>query len=98
MPFIKVNCATLTPDLLVSELFGYVKGAFTGAAETRTGLIAAANRHSLFSMKSNSSFNSKKLPHKSLQRFTVKNHQKPEFHHPNSRSFSRSGKKTGQLE
>jgi transcriptional regulator with PAS, ATPase and Fis domain len=48
MSFIRVNCATLTPDPLVSELFGHVRGAFTGATETRAGLIAAADRGTVF--------------------------------------------------
>jgi len=46
--FIVVNCAAIPPDLAESELFGYVRGAFTNAAETRDGLIAAANGGTLF--------------------------------------------------
>ncbi|KAF0193947.1 MAG: two-component system NtrC family nitrogen regulation response regulator GlnG, partial [bacterium] len=45
--FIKVNCTTLPKDLFESELFGHVKGAFTGAVEGKQGLISAANGGSL---------------------------------------------------
>ncbi|MBW1716773.1 MAG: sigma 54-interacting transcriptional regulator [Deltaproteobacteria bacterium] len=48
MPFIKVNCAVLSRDLLASELFGHVKGSFTGAISTRTGLVMAADGGTLF--------------------------------------------------
>lgn len=47
-PFIVKNCAELQKDLLRSELFGYVKGAFTGAAETREGLVSLADGGTLF--------------------------------------------------
>jgi DNA-binding NtrC family response regulator len=42
-PFIKINCAAIPKDLIESELFGYKKGAFTGAAEDRDGFFQAAN-------------------------------------------------------
>ncbi|KUV02795.1 sigma-54 interaction domain-containing protein [Escherichia coli] len=48
-PFIAINCAAIPEQLLESELFGYVKGAFTGAsANAKTGLIQAANTGTLF--------------------------------------------------
>jgi PAS domain S-box-containing protein len=48
-PFIKVNCGAIPADLLESELFGYVKGAFTGASEKgKPGLIEVAENGSLF--------------------------------------------------
>ncbi|HDP9281404.1 TPA: sigma-54-dependent transcriptional regulator [Escherichia coli] len=48
-PFIAINCAAIPEQLLESELFGYVKGAFTGAsANGKTGLIQAANTGALF--------------------------------------------------
>jgi DNA-binding NtrC family response regulator len=42
-PFIKVNCGAISPTLIESELFGYVKGAFTGAAADKKGLIEDAD-------------------------------------------------------
>jgi DNA-binding NtrC family response regulator len=45
--FVKVNCSALPKELIESELFGYVKGAFTGAQQNRTGLIAQAKGGSL---------------------------------------------------
>jgi len=41
-PFIPVDCGSLVPTLIESELFGYVKGAFTGAVQSRDGLLAIA--------------------------------------------------------
>ncbi len=46
--FIAVNCAAIPKDLLESELFGYRKGAFTGADENRSGFFEMAHRGSLF--------------------------------------------------
>ncbi|MCI0666033.1 MAG: sigma-54 dependent transcriptional regulator, partial [Acidobacteria bacterium] len=45
--FVKVNCSALPKELIEAELFGYVKGAFTGAIQNRTGLIAQAKGGSL---------------------------------------------------
>lgn len=47
-PFIAVNCGAVTETLLESELFGYVRGAFTGAAKDTMGLFEAANGGTLF--------------------------------------------------
>src|ERR1700704_3822288 len=47
-PFITINCGAFPETLLESELFGYMKGAFTGAAENRQGLFQAAHGGTLF--------------------------------------------------
>lgn len=41
-PFVPVDCGALTPNLIESELFGHIRGAFTGATQSRTGLLAVA--------------------------------------------------------
>ncbi|MCB9781836.1 MAG: sigma-54-dependent Fis family transcriptional regulator [Candidatus Omnitrophica bacterium] len=46
--FLKVNCSALTDSLLESELFGHIKGSFTGAAADKRGLFEAANGGTLF--------------------------------------------------
>lgn len=47
-PFVAVNCAALPEPLLESELFGYEKGAFTGATSSKEGLFRTADRGTLF--------------------------------------------------
>jgi len=47
-PFVPVDCSSLVPTLIESELFGYVKGAFTGAQHSKQGLLEAAGEGSLF--------------------------------------------------
>ncbi|MCI0469175.1 MAG: sigma-54 dependent transcriptional regulator [Nitrospirae bacterium] len=47
-PFVAISCANLPGELLESELFGHVKGAFTGAYRSKRGLIQEANSGSLF--------------------------------------------------
>jgi DNA-binding NtrC family response regulator len=48
MPFISVNCSGIPENLIESELFGYVKGAFTGAGESRIGFFQAASGGTIF--------------------------------------------------
>ena len=47
-PLVALNCSALAPSLIASELFGYEKGAFTGAEERRTGRFEAADGGTLF--------------------------------------------------
>jgi two-component system response regulator AtoC len=47
-PFVAVDCGALVPTLMESELFGYEKGAFTGAMKSKMGLFQAANGGSIF--------------------------------------------------
>ena len=47
-PFVAVNCGAIPENLIESELFGYLKGAFTGAAQNKIGLFKAANGGTLF--------------------------------------------------
>ncbi|GAB4390173.1 MAG: sigma-54 dependent transcriptional regulator [Thermodesulfovibrionales bacterium] len=47
-PFLSINCATFTEDLLASELFGHEKGAFTGAVAAKPGLVEIADTGTLF--------------------------------------------------
>jgi len=47
-PFIPVDCGSLVPSLIESELFGYVKGAFTGANRSKDGLLATAEGGTVF--------------------------------------------------
>src|SRR5213596_1658514 len=47
-PFVAVDCGSLVPTLIESELFGYEKGAFTGAVRSKTGLFQSANGGTIF--------------------------------------------------
>ncbi|MHB2148003.1 sigma-54-dependent transcriptional regulator [Calditrichota bacterium LG25] len=47
-PFIVINCSAMQDTLLESELFGYIKGAFTGAVKNKSGLIEVVNSGTLF--------------------------------------------------
>jgi DNA-binding NtrC family response regulator len=47
-PFVAVDCGSLVPTLIESELFGYEKGAFTGAMKTKQGLFQSANTGTIF--------------------------------------------------
>lgn len=47
-PFVEINCAAIPETLIEAELFGYVKGAFTGANQNRAGRFLSANKGTLF--------------------------------------------------
>ncbi|SDD49616.1 DNA-binding transcriptional response regulator, NtrC family, contains REC, AAA-type ATPase, and a Fis-type DNA-binding domains [Massilia sp. PDC64] len=47
-PFVPINCGAIPPNLIQSELFGYERGAFTGAARAKAGLIESAHGGTLF--------------------------------------------------
>ncbi|MFW6236689.1 MAG: sigma-54 interaction domain-containing protein, partial [Desulfovibrionales bacterium] len=47
-PFVPLNCGAISPGLMESELFGHVRGAFTGADRDKQGLFAAADKGTLF--------------------------------------------------
>ena len=47
-PFVPINCGAIAPELIESELFGHVKGAFTGAQQSRDGLFCYADGGTLF--------------------------------------------------
>src|SRR5215203_2979370 len=47
-PFIPINCGALTESLLEAELFGFIKGSFTGAAQSRAGMFESADKGSIF--------------------------------------------------
>src|SRR3954466_13534613 len=64
-PFIRVNCGALHENLLESELFGHIKGSFTGAVENKTGRFEAAHGGTIFLDEINST--SQKLQVKLLR-------------------------------
>lgn len=47
-PFVEINCATIPPSLLESEIFGHIKGSFTSAVDNKKGLLEEANGGTLF--------------------------------------------------
>lgn len=47
-PFVTIDCATIPPEIMESELFGHEKGSFTGAHERKTGLLEHANNGTVF--------------------------------------------------
>src|SRR5450759_984896 len=47
-PFLPVDCSTFVPSLMASELFGHVRGAFTGAERSNTGLFESARDGTIF--------------------------------------------------
>lgn len=47
-PFVPIDCGALTPTLIESEMFGHMRGAFTGATQNRQGLLAAAGDGTVF--------------------------------------------------
>lgn len=71
--FVAVNCGALPENILESELFGYRKGAFTGATENRKGLLESAHRGTLFLDEIGN------LPH-NMQRTLLRFLQEQEFH------------------
>jgi len=47
-PFVPIDCGALSPTLIESEMFGHIRGAFTGATQSRQGLLAAAGEGTVF--------------------------------------------------
>ncbi len=47
-PFVPINCSSISPELIESELYGHTKGSFTGATESKTGLLESANNGTIF--------------------------------------------------